>query len=379
MNWQRRAETLAAALDVSEGWRPALEATPRHVFVPRFFRNDPERGWCAVDQSDDDYLDLVYRDEALITQLDGDPDAWERARRDGVYLGGQVTSSSSAPELMAAMLDALRVEPGMDVLEIGTGTGYNAAILCHRLGDNHVTTVDTDPQLVDLARQRLADLGYRPSSATANAVVEVPGGPYDRIIATVGVRRVPHVWLTVAKPGGLVLANLYSDLASNAIFALTVHGDGTASGPAPIGGTFMPTRDNIMPFGFTLYDGADGTRAKTQLPGDVLGDFGPFYLFASLILRDVQIHHFTTSSGNRPGLVGRDRSWAYELNGVAIHGGPRNLWSDLEKIHDLWQRYGRPGREQLGLIVTEDQQSLWVGSPDHVVHTEVDAVSVHRP
>lgn len=378
MSWRRRAEMLAAELNVSEGWRSAFAETPRHVFVPRFFKNDPERGWCAVDQSDDDYLDLVYRDEALITQLDGDPNSWEKARRDDVYIGGYVTSSSSAPELMAAMLDALRAEPGMDVLEIGTGTGYNAAILCHRLGDSHVTTVDIDPHLVDLARKRLADLGYQPASATTDASSEVPSGRYGRIIATVGVRRVPYVWLTVVKPGGLVLANLYSDLASNAIFALTVHGDGTASGRAPIGGTFMPTRENIMPFSFTLHDGADGDSAPTQLAGDVLEAFDSFYLFASLIVRDAQIHHFTTSSGSRPGLLGRDHSWAYELNGVAVHGGPRNLWSELEKIHTLWQSYGQPGREQLGLTVKEGQQSLWVGSPDQVVHTEVDAVSIHH-
>jgi protein-L-isoaspartate O-methyltransferase len=230
MDWQRRAEILAAELDVSEGWRSAFAATPRHVFVPRFFRNHPERGWYAVDQMDDDYLDLVYRNEALITQLDGEPESWEKAHRDDVYVGGYVSSSSSAPGLMAAMLDALRVEPGMNVVEIGTGTGYDTAILCHQLGDRHVTTVDIDPHLTELARERLADLGYQPTAATTNAIFEVPNGPYERIIATVGVRRVPHVWLTVVKPGGLILANLYSNLATNAIFALTVHGDGTASG-----------------------------------------------------------------------------------------------------------------------------------------------------
>src|SRR5213082_1519807 len=138
MDWQHQAEHLAAGLDVSEEWRPAFAAAPRHVFVPRFFTNHPERGWQAVDHTDDDYLDLVYQDEALITQLDGDPEAWEKTRREGVYFGGHGTSSSSTPGLMAAMLDALDVTPGMSVLEIGTGTGYNAAILCHRLGDNHV-------------------------------------------------------------------------------------------------------------------------------------------------------------------------------------------------------------------------------------------------
>src|SRR5438874_6872280 len=182
MDWQHHAEHLAAELDVSNDWRTAFASTPRHVFVPRFFTNHPQRGWQTVDRADDDYPDLVYQEDALITQLDGDPEAWEKTRREGVYFGGHVTSSSSTPGLMAAMLDALHVEPGMSVLEIGTGTGYNAAILCHRLGDKHVTTVDIDSRLVGSARERLANLGFHPTSATTNAVIEVPGGPYDRII-----------------------------------------------------------------------------------------------------------------------------------------------------------------------------------------------------
>ena len=124
-DWQPRAESLAAELDASREWTSAFAVTPRHEFAPRLFTNDPQRGWVAVDQSDEDYPDLVYRNEALIIQLDGDPESWEKARRDGFYLGGHVTSSSSAPQLMASMLDELRVDVGMDVLEIVTG--YNTA------------------------------------------------------------------------------------------------------------------------------------------------------------------------------------------------------------------------------------------------------------
>lgn len=378
MDWQERAERLAAELDVSEQWRPMFAETPRHLFVPRFFKNHPERGWYAVDQSDGDYLDFVYQNEALITQLDGDPEAWDKTRREGIYVGGHVTSSSSAPGLMAAMLDALGVQQGMNVLEIGTGTGYNAAILCRQLGDRNVTTVDIDPHLIESARERLNALNYQPICEATNAMVEVPGGPYDRVIATVGVRRIPHGWLSAVKPGGIILVNLYSDLASNAIFALTVHDDGTASGKAPIGGTFMPTRDNTMPFSFTLPNGGRENRTPTTLSGAMLDDFGPFYLFASLIMRDSQLHHFPAADGFRPGLLDRDGSWAYELDGTAIHGGPRNLWAELEDVRALWERYGQPGRDQLGLTITADQQSLWVGSPEQVVMTEIDAVSVHR-
>ncbi|MGH3517322.1 MAG: methyltransferase domain-containing protein [Haloechinothrix sp.] len=377
MDWHKHAKNLAAKLDLSAEWKAGFAAVPRHVFVPRFFENRPELGWVAVDQSDADYLDLVYQNEALITQLDGDPGAWDKLRKEGVYLGGHATSSSSAPGLMAVMVDALQAEPGLTVLEVGTGTGYNAAILCNRLGDEYVTTVDIDAGLVESARLRLAGLGYRPATAVADAAITVPDGPYDRLMATVGIRRVPPCWLTAVKPGGLILANLYSDMASDAIFALTVSDTGTATGRAPIGGTFMPTRDNIMPFNFMLHDNADGEQHTTNLPVGLLTDFGPFYLFASLIMRDVQVHYFPASAGTlRPGLLGRDRSWAYELDGTAVHGGLRNLWAELEDVHTLWQDSGNPGRDRLGLTVAKDQQSLWIDSPEHVIQAEIDAVTV---
>lgn len=65
-------------------------------------------------------------------------------------------SSSANPELMVRMLETLDIQDGHRVLEIGTGTGYNAALLCHRLGDDRVFSVDVDAELVALTRQRLA-------------------------------------------------------------------------------------------------------------------------------------------------------------------------------------------------------------------------------
>jgi protein-L-isoaspartate O-methyltransferase len=102
-------------------------------------------------------------------------------------------------------------------LEVGTGTGYNAALLTHRLGAAHVTTVDVDETLVQHARSALNAAGYHPSVHTYS--VHTYDGtrgfpdnvPYDRIITTCSFPRIPQAWLEQTKPGGLILCHLYTD------------------------------------------------------------------------------------------------------------------------------------------------------------------------
>jgi SAM-dependent methyltransferase len=116
------------------------------VFVPRFY--DEER--TVVDGGDpgkrEAYLDAVFSDTTLVTQIAPVPGT------DGLSWS---TSSSTMPSLMARMLELLDVTDTDRVLEIGTGTGYNAALLCHRLTDARVASVDIDPTLVTDARDRL--------------------------------------------------------------------------------------------------------------------------------------------------------------------------------------------------------------------------------
>jgi protein-L-isoaspartate O-methyltransferase len=127
-------------------------------------------------------LELVYSDTTLITAV---ADYAER----GVQIP---VSSSSKPDLMVRMLEELDVTDGDRVLEIGTGTGYNAALLCHRLGSQNVFSVDVDPALIAAARSRLARLGYHPTLAAADGAAGIAEhAPYDRIIATCSVPVIP--------------------------------------------------------------------------------------------------------------------------------------------------------------------------------------------
>jgi protein-L-isoaspartate(D-aspartate) O-methyltransferase len=105
------------------------------------------------------------------------------------------------------MLDQLDVQPGQPVLEIGTGTGYNAALLGHLVSETGaVVSVDIDTDLVTDARARLAACGV--SQVTVGCGDGGLGwsehAPYDRIIATVGVRDIAPAWVAQLAPQGRV-------------------------------------------------------------------------------------------------------------------------------------------------------------------------------
>ncbi|MEA2615973.1 MAG: hypothetical protein QOE72_1756, partial [Chloroflexota bacterium] len=128
----RLVENLVAnGAPLDERWRTIFERVPRHVFVPRFEVSEWQGPSIKADSTvdPDQWLELVYSDRPLVTRTDNQ---------------GASTSSSSAPRIMTLFLDALDIEDGSSVLEIGTGTGYNAAILCERVGSENVTTIDMD-------------------------------------------------------------------------------------------------------------------------------------------------------------------------------------------------------------------------------------------
>jgi protein-L-isoaspartate O-methyltransferase len=102
---------------------------------------------------------------------------------------------------MAHMLNSLNIHTGHTVLEIGTGTGYNAALLCHRLGDTQVTSIDIDPDLVADTRLRLATLGYHSTLLAGDGTHgAIDNAPYDRVIATCAVPAIPPAWINQLAP-----------------------------------------------------------------------------------------------------------------------------------------------------------------------------------
>lgn len=120
-------------------------------------------------------------------------------------LGGQTISQ---PTTVVVMLDALDVKPGQKILEIGAGSGYNAAMLGTLVGPRgKVISTEIVSELVPFARENLKKAGI-----SNVKVLHVDGSkgykknaPYDRIIATAGAPSVPLVFIDQLKEGGILL------------------------------------------------------------------------------------------------------------------------------------------------------------------------------
>ncbi|MFW5420233.1 methyltransferase domain-containing protein [Nocardiopsis sp. CNT-189] len=337
---ERLADDLTPHPLTDPAWRRAFLDTPRHLFVPGFYDDrGSEPQW--IEPGAPGWAEAVYTDDSLITQLQRHPAApgswWP-------------TSSSSRPSLMVAMLHALDVGDGDRVLEVGTGTGYNAALLSARLGEENVVTVDIDPRLTRAARDHLAAAGYRPLVVTADGSLGCPEhAPYDRVIATHSVERVPYAWIEQTRPGGLILVDVRSVGSPRVghLAHLEVRGDGTAEGgfrlPEP--GFFMPARTDLttpqrrFPAAMDLREAVE--RSSAVGSGGLEPSGMAFALWAAV--PDVGI----TSMSGKALLFTPDGSWATaDGTGRVQTAGPRDLWAEVERAHAEWVSAGRPGVEE---------------------------------
>lgn len=179
---------------VSSAVEEAFCAVPRHLFLP------------------DTPLETVYRDEAIVVKIED----------------GKVVSSSSQPAVMAIMLEQLGLQPGHRVLEIGTGTGYNAALIAHIIRDSgRLVTIDIDEDLVGIARKHLAAAGFGQVQVICadGALGFAEGAPYDRIILTVGASDVAPAWREQLSPGGRLVLPLFMGGNVQKCIALEQAGD----------------------------------------------------------------------------------------------------------------------------------------------------------
>ena len=145
----------------------AMEEVPREAFVEEADRAD------------------AYRDSAL-----------------GISCGQTI----SQPFVVAYMTEQLHLQKRHRVLEIGTGSGYQAAILSRLAGQ--VLTVERFRKLSDSARRRLETLGYDNVEVMLGDGFDLPGGVgrFDRIIVTAAMQQIPESLLERLEEGGILIA-----------------------------------------------------------------------------------------------------------------------------------------------------------------------------
>jgi protein-L-isoaspartate(D-aspartate) O-methyltransferase len=134
----------------------------------------------------------------------------------------------SAPHMVAIMLELAELEPGMNVLEVGTGSGWNAALISE-LVKGDVYTIERIPELVRFARGNLrrAGCGDRVHVLLGDGTKGFPPrAPYDRIIVTAGAPRIPDPLIEQLKPGGKLLIPVGSYHLWQDLYVITKTGSG---------------------------------------------------------------------------------------------------------------------------------------------------------
>ncbi|WP_460999119.1 methyltransferase domain-containing protein [Streptomonospora sediminis] len=224
----------------------AFAAVDREPFIPAtIYVRSEDTGWPTPLHRDDDpdtWRSHVRSDRPVVTAIAPDPRAPAHILDPATGRGYTSASSSSDPRTMARMIDILELQPGMRVLEIGSGTGWNAALLAHIVGPGAVTTVEVDAGLAAHARAALDAADCKVQVVTGDgARGHPPGAPYDRVVATAAVHTLPYPWVAQTRPGGLIVVPWAPTFHPDGpLVVLTVGEDGSArgrfAGPAP----FMP-------------------------------------------------------------------------------------------------------------------------------------------
>ena len=173
--------------------KQTLFKVPRHCFIEQYY-DDEEPGGIAHIESPiptAKQLGAIYSDR-------------------GMMIRENPHSAASQPSLILGMLDALKLAPGLKVLEIGTGSGWNAGLIaCGVADETLVYSIDLQADLVEKARHHLSSVGLnRVNLRAGDGGLGWDGETFDRIIVTVGSPDIPPVWVESLAEGGVLVMPL---------------------------------------------------------------------------------------------------------------------------------------------------------------------------
>jgi protein-L-isoaspartate O-methyltransferase len=350
MDWEPHAERLASEVtEPMSRWRPLVASVPRHLFVPAWWDWTDREGWtaCRGEADERHWVNAAYRDRTLITRLGtGHADH----PQPGDHPSGRPTSSATQPGLVVAMYRHAGITDDVEILDIGTGSGYGSALLARRLGDDHVTSVDVDGYLVKAAAERLASAGLHPSVSVCDATGPLPGS-YDRIVSMISVAPVPASWLAALRPGGRLVTVL---AGTGLLVTADKTPDGGAAGriewyragfmAARSGPDYPPTLLERFPAARE----ADGEHVTTgRYPVVNIGHAWELYSMLGVTMPGIEHHYKQIGGGQRIAwLLHPDGSWARAAataDGPPIvhQSGPRRLWDMVDDIRHAWLSDGK--------------------------------------
>ncbi|WP_245691186.1 methyltransferase domain-containing protein [Sinosporangium album] len=348
----------------------ALRAVPRHMFVPPVVLAGPDGALQLVDRDTDPnaWWDAVYSRMPLVTQLDD-------GRTPLQAKAGDYSSSSSAPSTVVDLLELLDVGPRHRVLEIGTGTGWTAALLAHLVGDAAlVTSIEVDQAVAEQAAKHLGEAGISPRLIVGDGALVVPeGAPYDRVHATCAVTEVPYAWVEQTRPGGVIVAPWHTGFGAGHALRAVVRPDGTAVGRFRRFADYMVMRSQRG--GFDAQHGEDST-GRTRVDPRTIAGAPPGAALAMAASTGLRTSTRTEDDGRvllwlvDPADPGQWALVTYEPGAddyEVYQVGPRPVWDEVVNAYFAWVTWGEPERRRFGVTIVPEGQSIWLDSPDHVI------------
>lgn len=135
----------------------------------------------------------------------------------------------SAPSMIAIMLEEAVLKTDMRVLEVGTGSGYHAALLAASVGPSNVVSIERHRPLAEHAQASLAAAGFGEVKViVGDGSLGFPDrAPYDCIMATAGAPRIPASWPPQLALGGRIVAPVGASPHSQVLVVVTRRNDGT--------------------------------------------------------------------------------------------------------------------------------------------------------
>lgn len=171
----------------------ALFNVPRHLFIEQYYDGEGPDGIVHVESPipTTEQLETIYSNRGLMIREDPH-------------------SAASQPSLIFSMLNDLKLTCGCKVLEIGTGSGWNAGLIAFSVGDeSRVYSIDLQADLVEKARKHLSSVGFnRVNLRAGDGGLGWDGETFDRIMVTVGSPDIPPAWIESLAEGGILVMPL---------------------------------------------------------------------------------------------------------------------------------------------------------------------------